>query len=75
MDHIFMEVQETREEGQAEYAHDTKNAFANFAKYYPLITSLISLILFIRAIKSNYILVTSWGNTLFFRILCAHGFC
>ena len=30
MDHIFMEVQETREEGQAEYAHDTKNAFANF---------------------------------------------
>jgi len=30
MDHIFREVQETRKEGQAEYAHDANNAFANF---------------------------------------------
>ena len=30
MDHIFREVQTTREEGQDEYAHDTDNAFANF---------------------------------------------
>jgi len=30
MDHIFREVQTTREEGQDEYAHDAENAFANF---------------------------------------------
>ena len=30
MNHIFTEVQQTREEGQDEYAHDTNNAFANF---------------------------------------------
>ena len=30
MDHIFREVQMTREEGQDEYAHNPDNAFANF---------------------------------------------
>jgi hypothetical protein len=30
MDSIFKEVQQTREEGQDEYAHDSNNAFANF---------------------------------------------
>ena len=30
MEHIFKEVQQTREEGQDEYAHDSTNAFANF---------------------------------------------
>ena len=30
MENIFKEVQQTREEGQKEYAHSPENAFANF---------------------------------------------
>lgn len=32
MDRIFKELQETREAGQREYAHDEDNAFANFER-------------------------------------------
>ena len=32
MERIFKELQETREAGQKEYAHDEENAFANFER-------------------------------------------